>query len=100
MSFTDWRLESGECDNTMSCQHHGWQWNFDQDLLLWTHKILLSCLVLNIIFVVGTERDIERLVHCEVEVIARRLCDYMRVERSLIIKSVGKVSSVCVSQLN
>ena len=52
------------------------------------------------IFVVGTEREIERLVHCEAEAIARQLCDYMRVERSLIIKSVGKVSSVSVSQLN
>ena len=43
--FVIYRLETGECDNTMSCQHQGWQWNFDQDLLVWTQKIPLSCLL-------------------------------------------------------
>ena len=76
----------------MACQHREQQ-NFDQNLSVETQKIAPSCLALNVIFVVGTER----LVRREAEVTATQLCDQMRAERSLIIKSVGKGGMSCLS---
>ena len=80
----------------MACQHREQQ-NFDQNLSVETQKIAPSCLALNVIFVVGTERELERLVRREAEVTATQLCDQMRAERSLIIKSVGKGGMSCLS---
>ena len=52
----------------MACQHREQQ-NFDQNLSVGTQKIPPSCLALNVIFVVGTER----LVRREAEVTATQL---------------------------
>ena len=77
----------------MACQHREQQ-NFDQNLSVETQKIAPSCLALNVIFVVG---ELERLVRREAEVTATQLCDQMRAEKSLIIKSVGKGGMSCLS---